>query len=145
MRQATQKRMLVLQRPNRAAGLRRPPGPQLSTVLSNAKSALWFIRILVAAGDIALSRMYGEAAPLRLGRFCGGGRHFGVRGFRGGSGRRPRLDCSGRRPVSWVHIDEVFDFTGIFQPELAALRAGVRDLSGSIRTFKDLSRKLSRQ
>jgi hypothetical protein len=87
--------------------------------------------------------MYGEAAPL-FGRFCGGGRHFGVRGFRGGSGRRRRLDCSGWRAISWVHIEAVFDFTSLFQPKLAALRAGVRDLSGRIRTFKDLSRKLTR-
>ena len=103
-----------------------------------------FIGLVVAAGDVALSRTYGEAAPLRFDRFCVGGRRFGVRGFRSGSGRR-RLDCSRWRLISWVHIEPVFDFTCIFQPKLAAFRAGVGDLSGRIRAFKGLRRKLTGQ
>src|SRR5258708_30172269 len=99
--------------------------------------ALWaasFIGPVVAAGDVALSRVYGEAAP--LGGLFGGGRHFRVRGFGGWSGRRPRLDCSGRRPVGRGHIEPVFDFTRIFEPELAAFHAGVSDLSGRICAFE---------
>src|SRR6266705_3984526 len=102
---------------------------------------LSFIGLVIAAGDVALSRTYGEAAPLRIGRFCGGGRYFRVLGFRGGSGRR-RYDCSGRRSVGRVYIEPVFAFTGIFQPKLAAFHAGVRDLSGRTRAFESLSRKL---
>src|SRR5882672_273765 len=108
--------------------------------------ALWapsFIGLVVAAGDVALSRVYGEAAPLGVGGlFGGGGRHFRVRSFRGGSGRRPRLDRSARRLVGRVHIEPVFDFTSIFESELAAFHAGVRDLSGRICAFEGLSREL---
>lgn len=106
--------------------------------------ALWFIWSVVAAGDdVALGRFYGETAPLRFGRFCVGGRRFGVRGFRSGSERRRRLDCSGWRLISRVHIEPVFDLTRIFQPKLAAFGAGVRDLSGRICTFEGLRRKVT--
>src|SRR5882762_6591046 len=105
-----------------------------------------FIGLVVAAGDLlALSRSYGEAASLRCGRFYAGGRRFGVRSIRGGSGRWRRPNCSGWRLVGRVHIEPVFDLTSIFQPKLAAFRAGVGDLSVRICAFKGLSRKLTGQ